>query len=104
MSRLLSMRARRYLPMDDDPAHLALDGHAASVRVVMLLLQHAAQILGLDQDLVIARVPHALVELGRAVGVRVRWLRGALHDGVVMDARIDEDATRAFALVEPVYS
>lgn len=104
MPHLLGVFARLDLAVDDGAAHLALDGHAARVGVVVLGLQHAAQVLGADQDLVVVAVPHAPVELGRAVRMRVWWLRRALHDRVVVDARVHQDAPRAPALVEPVHA
>jgi hypothetical protein len=36
--------------------------------------------------------------------VRVRRLRWALHDSVVVDARIDQDTARASAFVEAIYA
>lgn len=104
MPRRLRMCARLHLAVDDLPAHLALDSHATCVGVVVLGLQHATQVLCADQDLVVVCVPHALVELGRTVRACVRRLRWALHDGVVVDARVHEDAARGPTLVEPVHS
>jgi hypothetical protein len=104
MPCLLGMRAGLLFPMENRPAHLAPNRHAASVRIIMLRLQHAAQVLGLDEDVIVVGIPDAPIELRRAVGSRVRRVRGALHDGVVVDARVHQDAARVLAFVEAVYA
>ena len=104
MSRLLSMRARLPFAMDNYPAHLTLDCHGPCVRIVVLRLQHAAQVLGPDEDFIVIGVPHALIEFRWAVGVCVWRFRGTLHNSVVVDAGVDENAARRLAFVEAIYS
>lgn len=48
MPRLLRMHARLPLAVHNRAARLALDSHAGGIRVVMLRLQQAAQVLRAD--------------------------------------------------------
>jgi hypothetical protein len=100
----LGVDTRLLLALDNRAADLAPDHHAARIGVIMFILELLAQLLGLDEDLVVVGIPDALVELRRAVRSRVRRLRRALHNRVVVDARVDQDAARPRALVESIDS
>lgn len=98
------MRLRLLLAIDNGMTDLALDSHPASVGVVVLALQYPAQVQRLLEDGIIKFRPDPKIKLRGTVRLGVRWLARRLHDGIVVDARVDEDATIISPFVETIYA
>lgn len=86
MPRLLRMPRRHRLPIPHPPTTRTSNRHLAHIREIMLPLQHLAQLLRLYENIVVVRVPHPLVQLGRVVGDGVGGVGGGLNDRVVVDS------------------
>jgi hypothetical protein len=104
MPRLLRMTTSLTLTIHNHPTHTTLDSHAPRISEIMLRLQLFAQLRRVDQNLLVVLIPHPLVEIRGQSGFGMWWVGGGLHDGVVVDAWVDEDAARGGAFVEFVYS
>ena len=96
------MFARALFAFSGETADIAPDAEAGGVGVVMTALEDAAEVNGGLEQAVFDGVKDFGVEVRRGVGLRVWRVGGGEGDGVVVDARVDEDAALRAAFIVAV--
>ena len=98
------MRLCLRLAVDNCVAGLALDSHAPSVCIVVLPLQHTAELEGFLEDITIAGGPETAVKVGWVGGAGMWRLGGGLGYGVIVYTGIHQNDAVLRVLVETVDS
>lgn len=102
VARRRSMFRGAFLAHQHRSADIAADAKARRIGEIMLPLQDPTDLHRALQHDIIVRLEDLGVEIRRRVRVRVGRVRGTQGDHVVVDARVDEDASLRPALVEAI--
>ena len=103
MPRLGCMLRSPCLPFHRRPTNIAPNTEPGGIRKIMPPLQHRTQLHRSLQHHLIQRIKDLGIEIRRCETARVRRIRGAQRNDIVMNPRIHEDTPRRPPLVEAVH-